>query len=263
MNLLRAAKNGKFEIMKDILKKEPHIINEKDEDGWTCLHWVCYNGYDEIFQFLIDFEGLDINAVNNYKQSSLMIAFRHNNSSIVEILLSHSLIDPNLHEKFKNTALHYCVGWNNIECCELLCSHPSIDLELKNKYGNTPLQLAVYDGRHEIIKILLQKGSKCKGWKEQEFYSYVKKEYKIKTKKILSQWKRYLPFWSIFNHKNYPKEFEDLSIICLLTFKKIEENNNLFIPKDIKRLLLSHIAEVWKQIDDEIDCIESKTKKRK
>ena len=52
--LLKAAENGKLEQVKEILSKQPLLVNAKDSDGYTALHRSSYSGHINIVKYLIE-----------------------------------------------------------------------------------------------------------------------------------------------------------------------------------------------------------------
>ena len=94
------------------------------------------------------------------------------------------------------------------------------------------------------MKLLIKYGASVKGWEDWEIYK--SKEEKAKAKDIMNNYKRYLPLWSIKTHKLFDKEWNNKCMGYLLLFNRINNNNNILIPKDIKYLLIQYIIEIWK-----------------
>ena len=53
-SLLKAAEYGKLEQVKEILSKQPLLVNAKDSDGYTALHRSSYSGHTNIVKYLIE-----------------------------------------------------------------------------------------------------------------------------------------------------------------------------------------------------------------
>lgn len=53
--LLWAAENGNFELVKNIIEKDDKLLDVTDKDGYTALHRACYNDYHEIVKVIIIF----------------------------------------------------------------------------------------------------------------------------------------------------------------------------------------------------------------
>lgn len=103
-------------------------LHLKEADGQTCLHRaINYKSNLEIVKYLVD-SGLDINAVDEKNVTPLMLCFEFDCNEIAEFLISQERIDLNLVDNYGFSALHYAARSNNIEfLCKLLaaCADPS------------------------------------------------------------------------------------------------------------------------------------------
>ena len=82
----RSLEEKRLEMVKYFLEKGAKT-DIKDEDGWTALHWASWTGMPTIVAELVK-AGSDVNALDNHKQSSLMIASQRGNDKVVEILIN-------------------------------------------------------------------------------------------------------------------------------------------------------------------------------
>ena len=147
--------------------------------------------------------------------------------------------------------MHYSVYSHvSIDIMKILLKVDGIDIDRKNKDNTTALMYAYSFCRYEKMKILIKYGCSIEGWEDWDIDKYKSEEDKEKLKDIMNNYKIYLPLWNIRNHYLYPKIFDkELNIKCvnyLLLFKKINNNININIPKDIKYMLLQYIYEIWK-----------------
>lgn len=62
--LIVAAISGNYTKVTDLLDADPHLINKKDQDGATALHWAALNGRRDIAQLLLQ-RGADPNSLDN------------------------------------------------------------------------------------------------------------------------------------------------------------------------------------------------------
>lgn len=86
--LLRAATENHIEIVEEILKRNPDLVNAKDRDGYSPLHKACYN----------------------------------DNLDMAKVLLRYKA-DPNSRTEFKWTPLHSACKWNNAKAAALILQH--------------------------------------------------------------------------------------------------------------------------------------------
>ena len=80
--------------MENILKKHPKLINSTKEDGYTGFHLATLNGHLNTVDFLIR-KNIDIEIVNNLKQTALMIAVGNLCIPIMDLLIEKSLFSLN------------------------------------------------------------------------------------------------------------------------------------------------------------------------
>lgn len=72
----------------EMVMAEPGFeINQKDQDGWTALHWAAWSGFDALCEVLIK-AGADINQAENNGYTPLMLAAMRGNAPTVELLLN-------------------------------------------------------------------------------------------------------------------------------------------------------------------------------
>lgn len=60
-DLIEAAKLGKLEDVKTILDAEPGLIDSRDSEGATALHYAAFAGHCDVVRLLVE-RGADINA---------------------------------------------------------------------------------------------------------------------------------------------------------------------------------------------------------
>ena len=122
-----AAKDGKVEVVKDILRKNPSLnVNWKNEEQNACtaLFVACLNGHD----------------------------------SVVSILLAHPDIDPNLKNKFGNTPFLIACADGSTSCVRLLLQDQRVMVNEPDNSGYTPLFWAADQGHQDVIKWWISSG---------------------------------------------------------------------------------------------------------
>ncbi len=67
--------------IEQILKAEPSLLNEKDEEGYTPLHLAVIAGNTAIVKYLIS-QGADFNAVDNEMHSAVHWATGRTSSNL-------------------------------------------------------------------------------------------------------------------------------------------------------------------------------------
>ncbi|XP_025420007.1 uncharacterized protein LOC112690247, partial [Sipha flava] len=145
--------------VEDYIKKGA-VVNAKDKDGWTPLHYAVQNGYNEVVGVLLN-KGADVNAKTTDKGNTpLHIAVSKGNDGIIKILLQHaSKLNSIKFNDFINaqttikgtTALHLAAEKGNLHVVKLLLENGAI-VNIKNSVEDTPLQVA--ESQYEVKKLL-------------------------------------------------------------------------------------------------------------
>jgi|GEM_PF-3444972 len=109
----------------------------------------------EIFKFLLGFDKLSINALNQEGETLLNAAIYEEKSEIIELLLSHKDINVNEEDRNGYTPLYHAINGGKSEVIELLLSHEDINVNKEDREGCTPLRYAINGGKPKVIELLL------------------------------------------------------------------------------------------------------------
>lgn len=132
------------------------FINAQDADGKTALILSASTGNVSVVNFLLSYEGIDLNHKSKSGHTALMAAAMYGYKDVVSLLLNQENMDLNATNNKGNTALMCAIitGCSNIAI--LLLDQKEIDVNVKNTHGHTALQLAE-NRSAEHIAILLRK----------------------------------------------------------------------------------------------------------
>jgi ankyrin repeat protein len=107
---------GDITVLPYLLSQKGINGNIKDKNGNTLLHWACEKINKlpiDVFKFLIETHGCDVNAQNNYKDTPIHYVFRHFDPNddghlipVLVYLLSQKGVDVNIKDKDCYTILH-------------------------------------------------------------------------------------------------------------------------------------------------------------
>lgn len=103
-------------------------------------------------------DGADVNTLDKYGKTSLMLASISGKVEVVQLLLE-SGADPNIQAKNGGTALIMASFNNRKEIVELLIEHEA-DVNLADRSGKTALELALKKGYHSIANLLKRAGAR-------------------------------------------------------------------------------------------------------
>jgi len=88
--IIRAAKNGDANTVRDLIQIDPALVHARDSDGSTPLHCAAWKGHAPIVSLLID-AGADVNARNqndHWGDTPLHAAAHGNQRAVAEILIA-------------------------------------------------------------------------------------------------------------------------------------------------------------------------------
>ncbi|WP_153123049.1 ankyrin repeat domain-containing protein [Peribacillus tepidiphilus] len=114
-----AVELGKIEVVKQLLARNPKLIEMTDQLGDNSLLIAVKNGRHEIINLFIQRKPELINSFNNDNRTALSIASEYGDAESVKILLQHNA-DKNIKSKEGKTALDYAKKWNHEDIIELL-----------------------------------------------------------------------------------------------------------------------------------------------
>lgn len=144
------ARSGTLAELKEIMKQNPDIINQTNENGFSPLILACYRGNTEVADFLID-HVKDVNYKSDEGTALAGLAIQYN-KDLVEHLLKKNA-NPNIADGTGTTPLFWAVKAGNKELVEFLLQYKA-DKTMKDSSGMTPFEYALKTDNKEIINIL-------------------------------------------------------------------------------------------------------------
>ena len=152
-----AAIYGQTKAMELLLAAKADV-NSLDGDGFTPLHWAAtFNKRAAVELLLANKADMNI-KVEKYGWTPLRLAVIHGHIAAAEALLNGGS-DPNVKDDENIPLLHQAVIRGKKEMVELLLDKKA-DLNKRDSEGETALSEAVEQGNNEIIELLLQRGAK-------------------------------------------------------------------------------------------------------
>ena len=128
-------------------------IRNRDDHGFSPLHWAAKEGHLYIIQMLLN-KGARVNATNMGDDTALHLAAAHGHRDCVQYIIKHNG-DVNAQNEHGNTPLHYACFWNYQSIAELLIEHNS-SVTICNKDNETPIDKCNGAELHEKLLRLAQ-----------------------------------------------------------------------------------------------------------
>lgn len=144
------ARTGTVAEVKDLMKQNPDIINQTNENGFSPLILACYKGNVEVAEFLMD-HVKDVNYKSQEGTALAGLSVKYNKTLAEHLLRKNA--DPNIADATGTTPLFWAVKFGNKELTELLLKHKA-DKSIKDSQGMTPFEYALQTKNTEIINLL-------------------------------------------------------------------------------------------------------------
>jgi ankyrin repeat protein/L-ascorbate metabolism protein UlaG (beta-lactamase superfamily) len=153
-----AALNGDLTKVKELLAKDPSLLNAANDVGRTPLHVAANSGHTELAVWLIK-QGADVNRrESSYQLTPLHLAVWNGHLEVTRLLLTHGA-DLQAREKDNENALYYAALSNNLELVKYLVGKGLKVKDSGSSAGNTPLSIAVQNGNFAVASYFISRGA--------------------------------------------------------------------------------------------------------
>lgn len=144
--ILRACEKGKLDLVKELVQKQPNLVNVADVDGYTPLHRACYNNRIEVVKYLIE-NGANLAAPTIDGWQPLHSAAQWGHVQVVRILVN-SGADINARSNGGNTPFHLAVSRpSNRPLIEYMLYSDDVDIDAKNDASDTAFDICKRNSR--------------------------------------------------------------------------------------------------------------------
>ncbi len=151
-----AALNGDLAKVKELLAKDPSLLDSVNDTGRTPLHLAANRGHLELAAWLIK-QGTDVNRrESSYQLTPLHLAVWGGQLETARLLLKNGA-DLQAREKDNETVLYYVK--NSLPLAKFLVSKGLKVNDAKSSAGNTPLSIALGRGYMEVADYFLALGA--------------------------------------------------------------------------------------------------------
>jgi len=151
------ARKGDLDSVKALIEKNPELVDAKDKDGRTPLHWACRGVHLDVVKYIVE-NGADVNAEDNNKIVPLHSLAARNSAKAIAVLADKGA-DIDAKDYGGNTALHYAAMSDAADAVEILLA-AGADIENREDYSRTPLILGARErGGPRTIEVLLEAGA--------------------------------------------------------------------------------------------------------
>ncbi|MDR6369651.1 ankyrin repeat protein [Chryseobacterium bernardetii] len=144
------ARSGTVPEVQELMKQNPDVINQINENGFSPLILACYRGNTAVADFLID-NVKDVNYKSREGTALAGLAIKYNKDLVEHLLKKKS--DPDIADSTGYTPLFWAVKAGNKDLVEQLLKYKA-DKTKKDSMGMTPFEYALQTNNKEIINLL-------------------------------------------------------------------------------------------------------------
>jgi ankyrin repeat protein/Tol biopolymer transport system component len=151
-------RKGDIPAVKALIEKSPQLVEARDGDGDTPLHYAAYGQDVALVNYLID-KGAKIDLAGAQAKTPLHIAASNDRREIVGALLKRGAA-LETRDDYQRTALILCARERGQAATGRVLVDAGADVNAVDKFGSTALELAAWRGKADFVDLLLEKGAK-------------------------------------------------------------------------------------------------------
>ena len=110
---IKAAKTGNLQLVRNLLRENPNIIQSFDIVGLTALHWCALRNRMEVAKLLVSSRAL-VDAIDMVKRTPLFLAVKRDNFELIQFFLINKA-DPCIVPDPKKSVVDYAKKYLNQE----------------------------------------------------------------------------------------------------------------------------------------------------
>jgi ankyrin repeat protein len=150
-------RKGDLQAVKALVEKSPPVLDARDSNGQTPLHYAAMGGNTELIGFFVG-KGAKVELKNAQSKTPLALAAINNHQSAIAILLkSGAALETR--DDYGRTPLILCARERGQATAGRVLIDAGADINAVDKYGDSALSLAAWRGKQEFADLLLEKGA--------------------------------------------------------------------------------------------------------
>jgi ankyrin repeat protein len=158
LDIFEASAVGETARVKELITKEPGLVNAYASDGFYPLGLATFFGHREIVSLLLDSGArVDMAARNKMRVTALHAAAAAHELELARMLIDHGA-DVNARQEEDLTPLHEAALTGQIEFCRLLLDRGA-DINLQSAKGKSALRFAIEGDQTNVANLLRSRGS--------------------------------------------------------------------------------------------------------
>jgi hypothetical protein len=150
-------RKGDIPAVKALVEKTPRLVEARDGQGLTLLHYAAYGRSPDLVNFLID-QGAKTDAKDTQGHTPLHIAAMNDGTEVAGALLERGAV-LETRDDYGRTALVLCARERGRLATVRVLVEAGADVNSTDKFGSGALELAAWRGKSEVVDYLLEKGA--------------------------------------------------------------------------------------------------------
>jgi ankyrin repeat protein len=151
-------RKGDIQAVKALVEKSPQVLEARDGDGMTPLHYTAQDGNANLINIFID-KGAKLELQDADHKTPLQLAAMNDRKEAVAVLLKRGAA-LETRDDYGRTALILCARERGQAVTGRVLIEAGADVNAVDKFGSTALELAAWRGKADFVDLLLEKGAR-------------------------------------------------------------------------------------------------------
>ena len=150
-------RKGDVPAVKALIEKSPQLLEARDGDGDTPLHYAAHAGSVELINYFID-KGSKLELQDAQRKTPLHLAAMFDRKDAVAELLKRGAV-LETRDDYGRTVLILCARERGQSATGRVLIEAGADVNAVDKFGSSALELAAWRGKADFVDLLLEKGA--------------------------------------------------------------------------------------------------------
>lgn len=157
-DVFEVLRKGDIPAVKALVEKTPALVDARDGEGLTPLHYAASGGNAELIALLMA-KGAKFDSANVRAKTPLNLAAMNDHAGAVAALLAGGA-PLESRDDYQRTALILCARERGQAATGRLLIEAGADVNAVDKFGDNALSLAAWRGKTEFVDLLLERGAR-------------------------------------------------------------------------------------------------------
>jgi len=157
-DIFDALRRGDVPMIKALIEKTPQILESRDGNGRTPLHYAAWGGDAGFISYLID-KGAKPGLQDSEAQTPLhLAAMKDRKDAVAELVRRGSPLKTR--DDYGRTALIACAREQGSAATGRVLIEAGANVNAADRFGDSALSLATWRGKTDFVELLLEKGAR-------------------------------------------------------------------------------------------------------